>query len=229
MLIFQFWVKRLDRSRFSASELESSKTELTLEFVVNGEEIKHSLETRYLGFKSDAHVWKVSLLFRDFLRSTRQLKRIQKLKLQGSFQIHLSGRTVDDFASEELLVERNRSSHILSLTTSSSKIKVGQNIIFHTRSNYPLSDVHFIIEAAGRIVFHRDLNVGNSKIITFDAIATDDMIPDSKAIVWHLSREKAIVSASCQLKISQRDDNVSLSSLITYHVLTYMTLFLHNM
>lgn len=90
-------------------------------------------------------------------------------------------------------------------------IQIGDNLIFHTRSNFDLShDLHFLLSSGqGQILTYKRISVSNSRLVTFDERSTPDMAPEVKATVWTLGRKGQVVLAQCLLSVSTQTQNVS--------------------
>ena len=62
------------------------------------------------------------------------------------------------------------------LIGSESPLQVGDSVIFHARSNFPLSEFHFVLYSHGQIVTSQQIKSNSgSRLVTFDAMATSEM------------------------------------------------------
>ena len=101
-------------------------------------------------------------------------------------------------------------------------LQVGDSVIFHARSNFPLSEFHFILYSHGQIVTSQRIRSNSgSRLVTFDAMATSEMTPSAKGMIWMADRDGRVVSAETTLVVGSQDKK-AVSSSFTYLPITKM-------
>lgn len=86
--------------------------------------------------------------------------------------------------------------------------QVGENLIFHARSNDPLGKFVFFMISSGRVVTHDTFSLAKGKLVTFDVRATEDMVPAVDAFVWMKVGETILHSQACHIDVGQIHDKV---------------------
>lgn len=84
---------------------------------------------------------------------------------------------------------------------------MGENVIFHVRSNFFLEDFQYVILSEGRILTSRLIGMAETNIKTFDVQVTPEMAPSSDITVWHITRDGSLVSASTAFVVSSQGKN----------------------
>ena len=99
------------------------------------------------------------------------------------------------------------------LIGSESLLQVGDSVIFHARSNFPLSEFHFVLYSHGQIVTSQQIKSSSgSRLVTFDAMATSEMTPSAKGMIWMADRDGRVVSAETTLVVASQDKKAVSSS-----------------
>ena len=84
--------------------------------------------------------------------------------------------------------------------------QVGDSVIFHARSNFPLSEFHFVLYSHGQIVTSQQIKSNSgSRLVTFDAMATSEMTPSARGMIWMADRDGRVVSAETTLVVASQD------------------------
>ena len=95
-------------------------------------------------------------------------------------------------------------------------LQVGDSVIFHARSNFPLSEFHFVLYSRGQIVTSQQIKSNSgSRLVTFDAMATSEMTPSAKGMIWMADRDGRVVSAETTLVVGSQDKKAVSSLLFT--------------
>ena len=210
----QIWVQKGNGHPLSRSQLQFGEllVELNLQWS-DGQKDQISAPfpvRRRSKFYGNRHEWQVTVPSLKRHAEKRSGKaEIASVTATATFS---TSNGLKSSANLVLLPENNSTYAMprLQLTTSTHDPKVGENMIFHVRSNHFLEDFYLVIIADGRLLTAKPISMGLSKLRTFHERITSDMTPSVSFVLWHIDKSGTLVHTSLTVQTTSKT-NTSVS------------------
>ena len=175
---------------------------------------------RFHGVTGTRLVWKIPTVLREILATAQKKGNgssevgrhnsnspLDRLELRVTYAtaggVSVSKAITLPVEDENGAKERERLR--LQLTTSSKSLNVGDSIVLHARSNFPLTEFHFLLHSHGQIVTSRRIGASvatGSKLVTFDELVTMELTPLATAVIWMVDPKRGkVVTAKSHIVV----------------------------
>ena len=75
-------------------------------------------------------------------------------------------------------------------------MQVGENIVFHVRSNKYVEHLNYVISNSGKVLESSSIRLAPYNMRTFHVLVTKEMAPLTTLLVWHMDSAGYVVAQS---------------------------------
>ena len=94
----------------------------------------------------------------------------------------------------------------------SAVLQVGENIVFHVRSNKYVHHLNYVITNNGKVLESSTIKLAPHNIRTFHVMVREEMMPLATIMVWHLDSVDNVTIQSLSFPVSIDEGEHSLVS-----------------
>jgi len=158
-------------------------------------------------FSGNRHLWKTTIPSMKHRLLSRRKAGVELASVTATATFSTLNGIVAS-ADLQLLPQTNSTVFVpkLQLTTSTANPRVGENMIFHVRSNFDLKDFYLVIMSGQRLLTSKPVGMLYTKLKTFHEMVTSDMTPTATFIIWHIDSQGTFVHTSLTVQTTAKSN-----------------------